>query len=105
MRKQALAAGLVLAPVLLAPTSNADEKHPNPAERAYLFELTQFDVPVRPPTGALQAGHWICDDLHRGISPEEVHETHFRGFYKDWGPAIVDAARHHLCPDTLTEGG
>jgi hypothetical protein len=102
--KRALAAGLALAAVVPAPTSHAnDPDHPDPAERAYLAEIAEEGVPVKPPNGALQVGHWACHDLRLGMSPEEVIATHFGVFGPAWGPIIVDAAQHHLCPDTLTQ--
>ncbi len=107
--KRVAAAGLAPAACLLgllAPTAHTDgNDRLNPAERAYVVEVEPSGVPVRPPTGVLQAGRWVCDDLHRGIPPEEIIATHFGAFADTWGPPVVDAARHHLCPDTLTGGG
>lgn len=100
--KRALLVGLVLAPLFLVPTAHAEPRdNPTPAERAYLAEVEQRGVPVRPPKGALEAGHWACDDLRSGMPPQEVATKHFGAFASDFGPAVVDAAQHHLCPDAL----
>ncbi|KAA8968190.1 DUF732 domain-containing protein [Mycobacterium sp.] len=103
--RRALAAFWVLAAVLPAAPAHADECHPDPAERAYLAEVAEGDVPVKPPNGALQVGHRACRDLRAGMSPEEVIATDFGVFGGAWGQTIIDAAQHHLCPDTLPPGG
>jgi hypothetical protein len=79
-----------------APQAHAD------AEQGYLDELAQNGVPMgRGPGGALRGGREVCDDLHHGMSPEQIIGTQMGVFGGVWGPAIVAAAQRHLCPDTL----
>lgn len=37
--------------------------------------------------------------MRNGMSPEVAAQQF--GMLNRWGPAIVDAAQHDLCPDTL----
>lgn len=73
-------------------------------EQGYLDQLTQNGVPMgRGPGGALRGGREVCDDLHYGMSPEQIIGTQMGIFGPLWGQSIVDAAQHHLCPDTLAQ--
>jgi hypothetical protein len=94
--KRLTAMAALIASVLLAPTAHADD------EQGYLDELTQHGIPMgNGPGGALRAGREVCDDLHHGMSADQVANTQFGVFGAAWGPSIVAAAQHHLCPDTL----
>ncbi len=99
MKRAIAIAALAVASVVLVPTARADD------EQGYLDELAQNGVPMgNGPGGALRGGREVCDDLHHGMSPEQIIGTQLWALGAS-GPAIVHAAQHHLCPDTLPPGG
>jgi Protein of unknown function (DUF732) len=70
-------------------------------DQSYLDELTQNGVPMpNGPSFPLTYGHIVCAKLQHGISPEAIARKEI-GPMTAWGPAIVAAAQHNLCPDTL----
>jgi hypothetical protein len=93
--KRVITLTMLAASVVLAPTAHADD------EQGYLDELRQAGMPVLNQAGALRAGRMVCDDLHRGMSPEDVMHQEFGPFGSPWSGPMVGAAQHHLCPDTL----
>ena len=98
--KRAFAMAALVASVVTAPVAHADD------EQGYLDELTQNGVPMgNGPGGALRGGREVCDNLHHGMSADQVANTQFGPFGFAWGATIVAAAQHHLCPDTLAPGG
>ena len=89
----AIAACSTAALIVTASPAHADDQ-------SYLDELTQNGVPMRNGPGfALMGGNNVCAYLHHGMSPEGIARK--MGAMADWGPAIVAAAQHNLCPDTL----
>lgn len=61
-----------------------------------------------PPTGHIQMGYLICDQLRINPSTDDLPQRVFgRAFwvYDRITPQVVDAAQHHLCPDTLGAAG
>jgi Protein of unknown function (DUF732) len=99
--KRMTAIAALVASIVLAPTAHAD------AEQDYLNELTPQVLPQDTPGALLRVGREVCDDLHHGMSPEAIPGTLEMGNVGDliWGPPTVAAAQHHLCPDTLGQGG
>jgi hypothetical protein len=70
-------------------------------DQSYLDELTQSGVPMpNGPSFLLGYGHTVCAKVEHGISPEAIAGKNL-GAMTAWGPAIVAAAQHNLCPDTL----
>lgn len=98
--KKIIIGGLAAGAVTLAlagvgsPQAHADEN-------GYLNQLNQSGVPMANPAGALMGGRMVCDNLHHGMTPEQVASPLQFGLMAGFAPAIVDAAQHQLCPDTL----
>ncbi|MCV7257819.1 DUF732 domain-containing protein [Mycobacterium shimoidei] len=104
MRKQllagvAVAAGLI-GSVIGAPSAHADEQ-------AFLNELRSNGFPgltfagQQMPDGAVVAqGYMACNRLHLGESPDQLI-AQVNPNDAGIGRMIVQAAQHHLCPDTL----
>jgi hypothetical protein len=67
---------------------------------SYVAALNTAGVPLLGGPGKYVAGGYrVCDELRHGESPAGA-ATQF-GMYNGFGPAIVSAAQHELCPDTL----
>ncbi|TXH11021.1 MAG: DUF732 domain-containing protein [Spirochaetes bacterium] len=49
--------------------------------------------------GLVATGNFMCDQLHSGMSPEEIN----RGFSLHDKKGILRAAQNELCPDTLPQ--
>jgi Protein of unknown function (DUF732) len=100
MKRAIAIAALAVASVVQVPTAHADD------EQGYLDELAQSGVPMGGSPGSqLRGGREVCDDLHHGMSPDQIINTQFGVFGGVMGAPIVHAAQHHLCPDTLPPGG
>jgi hypothetical protein len=84
---------LSAAAVSLAPASHADEQ-------SYLADLQARGVPVVNPSLAVSGGFRVCGEIRGGESLGTAANT-FGILSPAWGPGIVDAAQHNLCPDTL----
>lgn len=66
----------------------------------YLAKLRDEGAKVPLPTGALvQSGHLICNNLRRGVSPDDVQSARY--FPSVGLPQMIAAAQSELCPDTL----
>ena len=52
------------------------------------------------PAKLVMGGHMICTNLHAGADPLAGVASPIDRGVLPWG-AIVDAAQHELCPDTL----
>jgi hypothetical protein len=71
-------------------------------DASYLADLQSAGVPtamiggVFRPDAPVDMGHHICDALCAGETPQDA-ATKF-GWMSQWGPAIVVAAQHDLCP-------
>jgi hypothetical protein len=98
MKRHTIAAAALAALIGTAPPAHADDA-------SYLAELQTAGVPtamiggVWRPDAPVDMGHHICDAIRGGESPQSA-TSHF-GWMSQWGPAIVAAAQHNLCPDTL----
>lgn len=69
-------------------------------EGGYLAALQAAGVPVVIQATAISTGYTVCGQIRGGESPATAAQQW--GIYSAaWGPAIVDAAQHNLCPDTL----
>jgi hypothetical protein len=85
-----LTAALAVCALALAPVARADDQ-------SYLDRLSHVNTLWLSPQDKLSAGHMIRGWLHNGMSPGDI-ATQIKAMD---GPAIVDAAQHELCPDTL----
>jgi hypothetical protein len=94
----AIAACCTAALIAIASPALADDQ-------TYLADLQAAGVPttliggISRPGAPLDTGYQICAKLRAG-EPPEVAATQF-SWLNQWGPAIVGAAQHDLCPDTL----
>jgi hypothetical protein len=67
---------------------------------SYVAALNAAGVPLLGGPGKYIAGGYrVCDELRHGETPAGA-ATQF-GMYNGFGPAIVNAAQHELCPETL----
>jgi hypothetical protein len=67
---------------------------------SFVADLQAQNVPmVQGPDKAIAAGYMVCSGLRSGLSPDRAAKVF--GMGNAFGPAIVDAAQHELCPDTL----
>ena len=81
--------------LLVAPQAHADNT-------SYLGDLNAAGVPViAGQNQELIMGNQICTALHDGMTPAAASAGDFLPIQKPWGPQIVAAAQHNLCPDTL----
>lgn len=78
--------------VLASPVAHADDA-------GYLAELQAHGVPTGFGTTPLPAGYSVCAQLRAGETPGAAAGQF--GWANAWGPQIVAAAQHNLCPDTL----
>jgi hypothetical protein len=77
----------------VAPLAYADDD-------SYVAALNAAGVPLLGGPGKYVAGGYrVCDELRHGETPAGA-ATQF-GAYNGFGPAIVSAAQHELCPETL----
>lgn len=66
----------------------------------YLANLRGSGVRVPMPSGAVvQVGHLICQNLHRGVRPDDPAMDRY--FPTVGMPQLIAAAQAELCPDTL----
>ena len=66
----------------------------------YLAKLRESGVRIPLPPGALlQDGHLICDNLRRGVRPDDKEKARY--FPKAGMPQMIATAQAELCPDTL----
>jgi hypothetical protein len=78
--------------VAMAPPAHADDG-------GYLAELKAENVPmVQGPDKAIAGGYMVCSGLRSGLTPDRAAKVF--GMGNTFGPAIVAAAQHNLCPDT-----
>ncbi len=67
---------------------------------SYVAALNAAGVPLLGGPGKyIAGGYHVCDELRHGETPAGA-ATQF-GMYNGFGPAIVSAAQHELCPETL----
>ncbi|WP_409435038.1 DUF732 domain-containing protein [Mycobacterium sp. SMC-14] len=103
MKKQLLlgtiAAGFAIG-FIGAPTASADEQ-------GFLNELRANGFPglsigdAQMPDGVVVANGWMaCNRLHLGEKPEQTL-AQVNPNDVDKGRMLINAAQHHLCPDTL----
>jgi Protein of unknown function (DUF732) len=76
--------------VTLAAPAKADDQ-------SFLDRLAGKNTAWFNPQQLVGVGHEVCTELRGGASPADLAAM-ARGYD---GPAIVDAAQHELCPDTL----
>jgi hypothetical protein len=72
---------------------------PTPRMPATWPDLQAHGVPTGPPFTPIPAGYTIGSQLRNGATPDSL--TNQFGWLHSYGPVIVDAAQHNLCPDTL----
>ncbi|AXN43491.1 hypothetical protein MM1218R_01543 [Mycobacterium marinum] len=90
-RGAAIAALSAAALVAAAPARGDDD--------AYVTDLQSRGIPMPAgPAAAVGKGYEICAQIRNGMSPEAAANQW--GIWNVWGPVVVDAAQHHLCPDT-----
>lgn len=89
-----IAMAVLTAAVVFAPTAHADQ------DQQYLDELAHSGVRGVEKYTAVRGGYVVCDNLRRGMTPEDVI-SRVSLFSRPFSPAIVAAAQHHLCRDTL----
>lgn len=94
-----LAAGAVALGITVAAPANADRAD----ENGYVAELSAHGVPMMAgPDRAILAGYQLCRQLRDGASPTVVASQYqFNWILAPFAPTVIDAARYHLCPDTL----
>jgi hypothetical protein len=103
--KKVLLRGVAAAAVALgiaAPTAGV--AHADRAdENSYIAELSAHGVPMMAgPDRAILAGYQLCRQLRDGASPAVVASQYqFNWILAPFAPTVIDAAQHHLCPDTL----
>jgi hypothetical protein len=79
--------------LLAAPVAHADDA-------SYLADLSAKGAFMpQGPNQAIAAGYHACTDLRNGMPPNAIVAAF--GWGGAWAPAYIDAAQHHLCPDTL----
>lgn len=72
-------------------------------EQGYIDYLNSHGVPTVMRSATLGDGYQICAQIKEGMSPDDAINQSF-GFQRLWSPAIVYAAQHELCPNTLPPG-
>ena len=97
MTRWLIAAVVAAFALLTAAPAHADEQ-------TYLADVAATGVPLGAtglanPDAQIHMGYKICNAIHGGESAETAGQ-HF-GWMNQWGPGIVSAAQHDLCPDTL----
>lgn len=84
---------IVAVGVVVAAPAGADDQ-------AFIADLNARGVPqLIPPAREIGGGYQVCGMMRNGMSPEVAAQQF--GMLNQWGPTIVDAAQHDLCPDTL----
>lgn len=69
-------------------------------DQSFLADLRDHGVPIiTSPAQMIGGGYTVCAEMRNGMSPEIGAQQW--GVLNGWGPVIVDAAQHELCPDTL----
>ncbi len=92
-RSAFIAAITILIGAIVAAPAHADDQ-------ASIADLNARGVPqLIPPAREIGGGYQVCGMMRNGMSPEVAAQQF--GMLNQWGPAIVDAAQHDLCPDTL----
>ena len=93
MKHTTLAALCMAVSLALAAPAHADDQS--------FLAYFQAHGPATPyaPAKLITGGHMICTNLHNGADPMEGVGAPW--FLAGFGPAIVDAAQHELCPETL----
>jgi hypothetical protein len=97
MKRAILNAALVTS-VLVAPAAHADP------QQDYLHELAQAGASYHPPSWLLHLAEIVCIDLRHGMTPDDVATRDFV-HTRPQAPVIIAAAQHHICPETLGNGG
>jgi hypothetical protein len=90
-----LAAAAFATAVGVAPTAHADD-------RGFLDAVHAAGVPTNFPASdgqLLSFGDQACRVIRAGTPPQNAAPTGWGSAL--WGPQLVDAAQHELCPDTL----
>jgi len=96
----------IVAPIVSLTTALAALAFAGPAladdEAGYLDYVRSHGVPYSNlnPDGVLGTGYQMCAQIHEGMS-REAAANQYGGMDRIWTPAIVYAAQHYLCPDTL----
>ena len=103
MKKQLLfgsVAAAIATGLIAAPTASADEAGFLDELRANGFPgLTVGDAQM--PDGVVVANGWMaCNRLHLGEKPEQTL-AQLNPNDVEKGRMLLNAAQHHLCPDTL----
>lgn len=91
----AVAASAIL--LVGAPYAHADDN-------AFIADLQAHGVPMPwGPNAAIASGYRTCGELRNGapVAAVETSAGPTVGGISPWGPAVVSAAQHNLCPDTL----
>lgn len=79
--------------MLSTATAHADDQ-------AFIADLNAHGVPtINSPANMVGGGYQVCSMLRNGMSRDMAAQQF--GMLNGWGPQIVDAAQHDLCPDTL----
>ncbi len=89
----AILSGALAIVLTIAAPAHADDQ-------SYLNELRADGVQIIDPTETLARGYSLCGALHNGMSHDTASNYGF-GWAHMWGPQLLDAAQHNLCPDTL----
>jgi hypothetical protein len=69
-------------------------------EQGFIDYLNSHGVPTTFRSATLGDGYKICAQIGAGMSPDDAINQSF-GFQRLWSPAVVYAAQHELCPNTL----
>lgn len=98
MTRLAVAAAAILGILTVnVPNAHADDN-------AFIADLQAHGVPMPwGPNAAIASGYRTCGELRNGapVAAVETSAGPTVGGISPWGPAVVSAAQHNLCPDTL----
>jgi hypothetical protein len=95
----AVAAGLGVG-FIGAPSAHADDEAFLNETRSNGFPGLTFAGQQMPDGAAVAQGYMACNRLHLGESPEQLL-SQLSPNDAGTGRMLVNAAQHHLCPDTL----
>lgn len=96
----------IVAPVVSLAAALAFAAPAHADDAGYLDYVRSHGVPYSNlnPAGVLGEGYEMCAQMHEGMSPQDA-ANQYGGIDRIWTPAIVYAAQHELCPDTLPAPG
>ena len=96
MRVSFIVAALCGATIIGNAPAVIEEAHADANSYLAYIQDHHINVGISSPAKQLWMGNTVCQELHQGMSPDQIIATSGNWLFDM--PGIIDAARHELCP-------